>query len=78
MAQKAVGPLAPDLLHPQEVADRLACSRALVYKLVHEGQLKAAPLGTGARAAVRITRDSYEAYLARVVAEGETRFGGVA
>jgi excisionase family DNA binding protein len=78
MARASLPAPPPDLLHPQEVADRLACSRALVYKLVNTGLLSAVPLGTGARAAIRITRESYEDYLARQKAAGEARFGATA
>lgn len=41
--------LPPELLTPQEVAARLKCSRATVYKLIHEAKLPVLRVGNGFR-----------------------------
>lgn len=72
-------PASPDLMDPKKVAIGLDCSRSMVYKLARLGELQAVPLLThpraGARTSIRITRDSYEAYLARIKEQGRARFG---
>lgn len=44
-----MNPGGPELLTPLEVAERLKCSRATVYKLIHEEKLPVLRVGNGFR-----------------------------
>jgi len=52
------------LLTVSEVAERLRCPRAHVYRLIERGQLPAFRLGDG-RGPIRIREDELEAWLER-------------
>ena len=55
---------APQLLRPEEVAKRLACSRPTVYDIVAAGHLDIVPVGTGKRPGIRIPEESLARYIA--------------
>lgn len=52
-------PVLEPLYTPQEIADALGVSRAMVYKLVKEGELEGVHIGRS----VRIRPESYMRYL---------------
>jgi excisionase family DNA binding protein len=54
------------LLRIEEVADRLAVSRSMAWKLVTEGQLRSVRIGR----AVRVRPADLEAYIVGAVREG--------
>lgn len=59
------------LLTPRQVANRLNCSRSLVYKLIDEGRLSAARVGLGSqRPHLRIKPEDLEAYINSPPADG--------
>lgn len=62
---------------PLQVAKELQVSRATVYNLVYSGDLLA-PRLNGDRSALRISRESFNDYCARIEAEAARRMGGAA
>lgn len=62
-------------MKPAEVAAELRMSRTAVYPLLesHGGPIEVVMVGTG-RGALRVKRDSFDAYCRRIEAEAEARF----
>ncbi len=62
----AVDGATPRLLRIEEIADRLAVSRSMAWKLIALGQLRSVRIGR----AVRVRPQDLEAYLAHATREG--------
>lgn len=53
-----------DLMKIEEAAESLLCSRAKIYTLIHDGELKHVKI----RGSAFVTRQSVEEYIAKVMA----------
>lgn len=63
------------LLTLDQAATELAISRRTAYDKMLMGEIRGVDVGNGDKPSWRITRESVEQYLSRIIAESEARFG---
>lgn len=63
------------LLTLDQAAKELAISRRTAYDKMLTGEIRGVDVSNGGKPSWRVTRDSVDAYLDRIIAQSEARFG---